>query len=60
MKQQAFYIPINHKNIETNEKQKNQISEKEVLNLIKIICSDNSILKIGQNIKYDISNFKKI
>ena len=55
----AFYIPINHKDIENNEKQKNQISEKEVLDLIKIICSDNSILKIGQNIKYDIRILKK-
>ena len=55
----AFYIPINHKSIETKKKLKDQLSEKEVLKLIKTICSDPSILKIGQNIKYDIRILKK-
>ena len=55
----AFYIPINHKDIKTNKKLKDQISEAEVLNLIKEICSDPSILKIGQNLKYDIRILKK-
>ena len=55
----AFYIPINHKNIDTNKIVKKQISEKEVIKLIKIICLDSSILKIGQNLKYDIRILKK-
>ena len=56
---QAFYIPINHKDIDTNEILKDQISAKEVLKLIKTICLDSSILKIGQNLKYDIRILKK-
>ena len=55
----AFYIPIKHKAIETNVLLKNQIPIKEVLKSIKIICSDPSILKIGQNLKYDIRILKK-
>ena len=55
----AYYIPINHKNIETGRKVKNQLSEKEVLNKIKLICSNSTILKIGQNLKYDIRVLKK-
>jgi len=57
--EKAFYIPINHKNIETKQKLKDQISEKEVLKLIKKICCDPSILKIGQNLKYDMRILKK-
>ena len=55
----AFYIPINHKDIKTNKKLKDQIPQTEVLNLIKEICCDASILKIGQNLKYDIRILKK-
>ena len=55
----AFYIPINHKSIETNEHLKNQLSEVEVINLFQLVCSDPSILKIGQNLKYDIRILKK-
>tara|TARA_B100001123_G_scaffold408250_1_gene501279 strand:- start:107 stop:2863 length:2757 start_codon:yes stop_codon:yes gene_type:complete len=55
----AFYIPINHKNPETNKILKNQISETEVIKLINKICSDTSILKIGQNLKYDMRILKK-
>ena len=55
----AYYIPINHKNIETGRKVKNQLSEKEVLNKIKLICSNSTILKIGQNLKYDIRVLQK-
>ena len=55
----AYYIPINHKNIATDRKVKNQLSEKEVLNKIKLICSNSTILKIGQNLKYDIRVLKK-
>ena len=57
--EKAFYIPINHKNLETNKRLKNQLSENEVIQHIKLICSNPSILKIGQNLKYDIRILKK-
>ena len=50
----SYYIPINHKNVTDNKISNGQIAEKDVLDIIKTICSDSSILKIGQNIKYDI------
>ena len=56
---QSFYIPIIHKDIETDIRLKDQISLKDTLKIIKNICSDNSILKIGQNLKYDIRILKK-
>jgi len=55
----AYYIPINHKSIKTKKIIKDQLSEKEVLNKIKLICSNSAILKIGQNLKYDIRILKK-
>ena len=55
----AFYIPINHKKIETNELLKGQVPQRQVIKLIQSICSDSSILKIGQNLKYDIRILKK-
>jgi len=56
---QAFYIPISHKDINTNKILKDQIPLNEVLKFIKNICLDSSILKIGQNLKYDIRILKK-
>ena len=44
---QACYIPLNHKGL------KNQVDLNVFIEKIKIILEDNSILKIGQNIKYD-------
>ena len=55
----GFYIPINHKDIESGKRLKEQLEEKKVLEQIRIICSDSSILKIGQNLKYDIRLLKK-
>ena len=55
----AFYIPINHKDLKDHKIVKDQIPEKKVLDVIKLICQDSSILKIGQNIKYDIRVLKK-
>ena len=55
----GFYIPINHKKTESNNLEKEQILEKDVLKLIQKICIDSSILKIGQNIKYDMRILKK-
>ena len=55
----AFYIPINHKDPETNKILEDQVSQQEVIKLISAICSDLSILKIGQNLKYDMRILKK-
>ena len=51
---EAYYIPINHIDINTSKKVSEQLEEGYVLKKIKIICEDSSILKIGQNIKFDI------
>ena len=55
----GFYIPINHKDIKSGKRLKEQLEEKKVLEIIELICSDSSILKIGQNLKYDIRILKK-
>ena len=55
----AFYLPINHKDIETNKKLNNQLDENTVLEKIREICLNPAILKIGQNIKYDIRILNK-
>ncbi|MDC0195058.1 DNA polymerase I [Alphaproteobacteria bacterium] len=55
----AYYIPLIHKKIETKVILENQIALEEAIKIIKIICSDPSILKIGQNLKYDIRILKK-
>ena len=55
----AYYIPLSHKESKTNKLLKNQINFKDAMEEIKKLCSDSSILKIGQNIKYDIRVLKK-
>ena len=55
----AYYIPINHLDINTSKRIKEQLEEDYVLKKIKNICEDSSILKIGQNIKFDIRVFAK-
>jgi len=50
----AYYIPINHKNLEDNKRIKGQIKETELIKSLQLICNDSSILKIGHNIKYDL------
>ena len=55
----AYYIPINHKNLEDNKRVKSQIKETELIQLLKPICNDPSILKIGHNIKYDLRILEK-
>ncbi len=50
----AYYIPINHKNIEDKIRLKEQINETELIKALQSICYDKSILKIGHNIKYDL------
>ena len=56
---EGFYIPVNHKDIFTNKILGNQLSTDHVIDKISLICSNPSILKIGQNIKYDIRILKK-
>ena len=53
----AVYIPINHQSKEGPivAKKINQLDEKLVLSLLKPIMEDPSIIKIGQNIKYDMT-----
>ena len=55
----SYYIPINHKDLNDGNIIKKQICEQKVLEIIKFICSNSEILKIGQNIKYDIRILSK-
>ena len=53
----AIYIPINHKVKEHDKviKIKEQISLDKIINFLKPILEDPSIIKVGQNIKYDLN-----
>lgn len=53
----AIYIPINHKVKEDDKviKIKEQISLDKIINFLKPILEDPSIIKVGQNIKYDLN-----
>ena len=55
----GYYIPIKHKNVIDNKIIKDQISQEKVLNLINSLCSNTAIIKVGQNIKYDVRILKK-
>jgi len=55
----SYYIPINHTTSDGSKKIDNQLEEKYVINHINKICKNESILKIGQNIKYDIRILNK-
>ncbi len=55
----SYYIPINHTTLDGSKKIDNQLEEKYVINNINKICENESILKIGQNIKYDIRILNK-
>ncbi len=55
----SYYIPINHTNSDGSKKIDNQLEENYVINHINKICKNESILKIGQNIKYDIRILNK-
>ena len=55
----AYYIPINHTNFDGTKKIEKQLEEKYVINHINNICVNEAILKIGQNIKYDIRILSK-
>lgn len=53
----AIYIPLNHKSKEGGliAEKINQLDIKLVLSLLKPVLEDPSIIKIGQNIKYDMT-----
>ncbi len=55
----SYYIPINHTTSDGSKKIDNQLEENYIINHIKKICENESILKIGQNIKYDIRILNK-
>ena len=55
----SYYIPINHLSKETYKKIEEQLDEDYVLEKLKLICENPSILKIGQNIKYDLRILNK-
>ncbi len=55
----SYYIPINHKSNISDKKTLNQLEENYVIEKINSICSSESILKIGQNIKYDMRILNK-
>ncbi|MAH78736.1 MAG: DNA polymerase I [Rickettsiales bacterium TMED254] len=55
---QACYIPLAHKS--KNDEKIKQISVKEFLEYVKPILEDDSILKVGQNIKYDLIILRNI
>jgi len=53
----AIYIPLNHKSKEGGliAEKINQLDTKLVLTLLKPMLADPAIIKIGQNIKYDMT-----
>ena len=55
----AYYIPLNHRDYDSKKLIDLQIPENEFFELFRKICLDESIKKIGQNIKYDIRILKK-
>ena len=54
----AYYIPVGHKNKEDGSIQK-QIKIKDLINILKTYLEDETIKKVGQNIKYDLKIFQK-
>ena len=55
---QAYYVPVGHKNNE-DENLKKQINIKELIKILKPYLEDETIKKVGQNIKYDLKIFLK-
>ena len=53
-KKEAYYIPINHKDVLSKALFSNQIPLNKVIEKLSPLCSNPAVLKIGQNIKYDI------
>ncbi len=63
---QACYIPLTHKGgaaddlFGNDELAKGQMDFEEALAMLKPMLEDDSILKIGQNMKYDAKIFKRV
>ena len=55
---QAYYVPVGHKNKDDNEIKK-QIKIEDLIKILKPYLEDETIKKVGQNIKYDLKIFKK-
>ena len=55
---EAFYVPIGHQN-KTDPLIKKQLKLKDVLSTIKPYLEDQTVKKVGQNIKYDYRIFLK-
>ena len=56
---EAYYIPVGHNNLEDPEIKK-QIKVNDLVKILKPFLEDETIKKVGQNIKYDIKIFNKI
>ena len=54
----AYYVPLLHKD-HLNSFIKEQISTKDLINELKPVIEDESITKIGHNIKYDMAILRK-
>jgi len=55
---QAYYVPVGHKNKEDGNLKK-QIKIKDLIKVLKPCLEDETIKKVGQNIKYDLKIFLK-
>ena len=55
---EAYYVPIGHKNKEDTNLKK-QLSLQKVIKILKPYLEDETIKKVGQNIKYDLKIFLK-
>src|SRR5210317_615533 len=55
---QAYYIPVGHKNKDDKEINK-QIKIEDLIKILQPYLEDETIKKVGQNIKYDLKIFKK-
>ena len=55
---QAYYVPVGHKNKDDKEIKK-QIKIEDLIKILKPYLEDETIKKVGQNIKYDLKIFKK-
>ena len=55
---EAYYVPVGHKN-KQDPNLKKQIKIKELVKVIKPYLEDETVKKVGQNIKYDLKIFSK-
>ncbi len=55
---EAYYIPVGHKNIKDKNLSK-QVALQKLISVLKPYLEDETIKKVGQNIKYDLKIFLK-